>query len=72
MERMKDSVTGYGLWQKSEPHGGHSYWTDENAIGFCFYDEGLTNPLMFLEILDRKGELQKYLEYYEQLKGNDK
>jgi len=64
LERMEDSVVGYGLWRKLEDHGGYSYWTDEIPCGFMFFDEGLADPRMIFEVLDRQGSLHQWLDSY--------
>jgi len=68
LERMEDSVVGYGLWRKQEAHGGYSYWTDEIPCGVMFFDEGLTDPRMIFEVLDRQGSLHQWLVSYFELR----
>ena len=64
LERLEDSIFGYGLWRRPTSAGGYEYWTDENAIGYSFWNDALDNPLLIFEILDREGSLESWLEVY--------
>jgi hypothetical protein len=72
LERLSDSVTGYGLWRKPTPVGGYEYWTDDNAIGRKAWDDALDDPTLIFDILDREGTLEQWLDYYKDLKASEK
>lgn len=72
LERLEDSVTGYGLWRKPTGAGGYEYFTDEVPCGYSFWNEALDNPIMVFEVLDREGSLNNWLKLYYEAKGKPK
>lgn len=72
-EDMPDCVNGFGMWRKYEAaHGGYTYWTDAYGIPTKEWDDGLSDPLFMFQVLDSKGELEKWLSRYYQLKKKQK
>lgn len=66
LERLEDSVMGYGIWRKPTPVGGYEYYTDDCGIGRRFWNDAIDDPRLVFEILDREGSLQRWLDsYYE-------
>lgn len=70
MERLKDSIFGWGLWQEDNGAGGYTYWTDDVSCGRRVWDDCLDDPRLVFEILDRQGVLYKWLAIYEEIKKN--
>lgn len=72
-EAMPDCVNGFGMWRKHEAaHGGYTYWTDAYGVLTEEWDDGLSDPLFMLQVLDSKGELEKWLQRYYELKEKQK
>lgn len=72
LERLPDSVNGYGLWRRPTVVGGYEYWTDDNSIGRKAWDDSLDDPVLIFDILDREGSLDNWLKYYQDLKASTK
>ena len=66
LERLEDSITGFGLWRKPTEAGGYRYYTDDNAIGRACWDDVIDDPLLVFDILDRDGVLDAWLKVYYQ------
>jgi hypothetical protein len=69
LERLDDSVTGFGLWREPTEAGGYRYYTDDNSLGRVFWDEALDDPRLVFEILDREGSLHDWLNSYYKAKS---
>ena len=68
LERLPDSIFGWGFWREDNKAGGYTYWTDDNAIGRRFWDDCVDDPRLVFEILDRQGTLEKWLSLYKREK----
>ena len=68
MERLKDSVTGFGLWREPSGGGGYTYYTDDCGCGRVCWDGAMDDPRIVFEILDREGSLENWLGVYYKLK----
>jgi hypothetical protein len=55
VELVCQTLQGFGLFRRKEPHGGYSYWTDEHGIPSLVFDEGTSNPLMLFEAMHHLG-----------------
>lgn len=66
LERLRDSVMGYGLWREPSEAGGYRYYTDDCGCGRTLWDDAIDDPRLVFEVLDREGSLQAWLDsYYE-------
>ena len=68
LERLKDSVMGFGLWRKPTEAGGYEYYTDDCGCGRVFWNDAIDDPRLVFEILDREGSLQNWLDSYGEYK----
>lgn len=72
LEKMEDSVTGYGLWREPSEAGGYRYYTDDCGVGRVVWDDVLDDPRLIFEVLDRQGSLQNWLDAYYECKRPSK
>lgn len=72
LERLPDSVTGFGLWRRPTAAGGYEYITDDCGIGRKAWNEAIDDPILIFDILDREGSLDKWLNCYRDLRVNNR